>query len=101
MAGDHGDIFMTMKTIAAGEFKAKCLGMMDEVRETGEPYLITKRGVPVAKLVPVPPERKSKKSIFGCMVGEMEIVGDIDVSLWQEEYGDRDPIVEKWDRLNK
>ena len=89
-----------MKSVPAGEFKAKCLKIMDEVRETGEPYVITKRGVPVAKLVPVPRERK-RKSVFGCMRGQMEIVGDIDVSPWQEEFGDRDPIVEKWDRNNK
>jgi hypothetical protein len=35
------------------------------------------------------------------MRGEAEIVGDIDVSPWEEEFGDRDPTVEKWDRLNK
>jgi prevent-host-death family protein len=91
-----------MKRIAAGEFKARCLGILDQVRATGEPYVVTKRGVPVAQLVPVPkakPERK--KSIFGCLVGTMAIVGDIDVSPWEEEFGDRDPIVEKWDRLNR
>lgn len=88
-----------MKKVGAGEFKAKCLAIMDEVRETGEPYVITKRGVPVARLVP---ERsKKRKSIFGCMKGEAEIVGDIDVSPWEEEFGDRDPIVEKWDRLKR
>jgi prevent-host-death family protein len=90
-----------MKRVAAGEFKAKCLAMMDEVRETGESYVITKRGVPVAQLVPVTPEKRQKKSIFGCMVGTAEIVGEIDVSPWEVEFGDRDPIVEKWDRLHK
>ena len=46
-------IIVTMKTIAAGEFKAKCLQIMDEVDESGEAVIITKRGVAVAKLVPV------------------------------------------------
>ncbi len=41
-----------MKTMAAGEFKAKCLQVMDEVRSTRTPVVITKRGKPVAKLVP-------------------------------------------------
>jgi prevent-host-death family protein len=39
------------KCIAAGEFKAKCLALLDEVATTGMPLIITKRGKPVAKLV--------------------------------------------------
>ena len=35
-----------MKTIAAGQFKARCLRLMDEVRATREPVLITKKGRP-------------------------------------------------------
>ena len=42
-----------MKTIAAGKFKARCLTLMDDVQATRQPILITKRGKPVAKLVPV------------------------------------------------
>ena len=65
---------MVMKTIAAGTFKARCLRLMDEVQSTRQPLLITKKGRPVAKLVPAnePPD-----DIFGCMRGKMEIVGDI------------------------
>ena len=40
------------RTIPAGEFKAKCLKLMDEVNETGVPIIITKRGRPVSRLVP-------------------------------------------------
>ncbi|WP_420617714.1 type II toxin-antitoxin system Phd/YefM family antitoxin [Candidatus Poriferisocius sp.] len=40
------------RTISAGEFKAKCLKLMDEVNETGIPIVITKRGTPVSRLVP-------------------------------------------------
>ena len=40
-----------MKEMAAGEFKARCLAIMDQVRESGEPVLITKHGKPVARLV--------------------------------------------------
>ena len=43
----------SMKKIAAGEFKARCLTLMDDVQATRVPILITKRGKPVAKLVPV------------------------------------------------
>jgi prevent-host-death family protein len=41
------------KRIPAGEFKAVCLSLMDRVKETGEEFVITKRGRPVAKLTPV------------------------------------------------
>ena len=38
--------------IAAGEFKAKCLSLMDQVSQKQTTLVITKRGKPVAKLVP-------------------------------------------------
>jgi prevent-host-death family protein len=41
-----------MREMKAGEFKAKCLAVMDEVAATGEPVVITKRGKPIARLVP-------------------------------------------------
>ena len=41
-----------MKTIAAAEFKAKCLALIDQVHDEGEPITITKRGRTVARLVP-------------------------------------------------
>jgi len=99
ISSDHGDTLVTMKTIAAGVFKAKCLQIMDEVGTTGESVIVTKRGRAVAKLVPV--RESDPSSIFGCMRDSARIVGDITLSPWQEEFGDRDPIVEKWERLNK
>jgi prevent-host-death family protein len=57
-----------MRTMAAGEFKAKCLAVMDEVAATGEPVLITKRGKPVARVVaPEPVEPVTVDSIFGSL----------------------------------
>lgn len=64
-----------MKTMRAGEFKARCLKVMDQVRATREPVIITKRGRPVAKLVPV--DRRGD-DIFGCLKGVVEIVGEIE-----------------------
>ena len=61
--------------IKAGEFKARCLELMDRVAENREEYVITKRGKPVAKLVPVEPE--SKRDLFGYMKGTGMIIGDI------------------------
>jgi prevent-host-death family protein len=63
-----------MRTIKASEFKAKCLNIMDEVAATGEPVVITKHGVPVAKLVPA---RSKPKAIFGSMKGSVTYIGDI------------------------
>jgi prevent-host-death family protein len=64
-----------MKTMAAGQFKARCLKVMDEVQNTREPVVITKKGKPVAKLVPpdTPP-----RNILGCLKGVIQVVGDIE-----------------------
>lgn len=59
--------------IGAGEFKAKCLKLLDEVAETRHPLIITKHGKPVAKLVPMPP----RKDPFGAMAGSVLYEGDI------------------------
>jgi prevent-host-death family protein len=63
-----------MKTMAAGQFKARCLKVMDEVGSTREPVTITKHGRPVAKLVPVDGHQQD---VFGCLKGVIEIVGDV------------------------
>ena len=72
-----------MKQMAAGEFKAQCLAIMDQVRESGEPVLITKHGKPVAKLVPA---HNNADDIFGYMAGKVKIVGDIVGPVTPVEY---------------
>jgi antitoxin (DNA-binding transcriptional repressor) of toxin-antitoxin stability system len=67
-----------LKQMAAGEFKAKCLAIMDELNETGRPLIITKRGVPVMKAVPIRNAKKKKDDFFGRLKGIVEIVGDPD-----------------------
>ena len=67
-----------MKTMPAGEFKARCLRVMEEVRTRREPVVITKKGVPVAKLVPAD---ERSMDVFGCMAGTAEIVGDIEAPV--------------------
>lgn len=59
---------MTEETIAAGEFKAKCLKMMADVERTGQALIITKRGKPLVKIMPYIAE-DAPKSAFGCMKG--------------------------------
>ena len=65
-----------METIAISRFKATCLALLERVRKTGEPILVTKRGTPIAQILPPPPP-KVKDSGFGCMKGTIEVVGDI------------------------
>jgi prevent-host-death family protein len=69
--------------IAAGEFKAKCLHLLDEVQQTRMEIVITKRGRPVARLLPV---EEKPPTVFGRMKGSIKILGDI--------VG---PTGEKWD----
>jgi len=60
--------------VAAADFKANCLRLMDEVARQRRPITITKRGKPVAKLVPVETE---STGLFGRMAGSIKICGDI------------------------
>jgi prevent-host-death family protein len=62
--------------IPAGEFKAKCLKLMDQVARSGVPIVITKHGKPVAKLVP-PDETEARAPLFGYLAGCGSIRGDI------------------------
>lgn len=64
-----------MKTMSAAQFKAHCLAVMDEVRSTRDPVLITKRGQPVAKLVPADAVRDD---FIGHLEGVVKIAGDIE-----------------------
>lgn len=85
-----------MRTMGAGQFKAKCLAVLDEVHETGEPVLITKRGKPVARVTVVgesPSRQMSVDSIFESLQGLMSVADDA---------GDlAGPIfpIEDWDHL--
>ena len=63
-----------MKTIKASEFKAKCLQLMDEVAESGEPIVITKNSKPVSLLVPY---RSKPATLYGALKGSVIIEGDI------------------------
>lgn len=65
---------MKTRIMPAGKFKAQCLAVMDEVQKKRQAVVITKRGKPVAKLVPVEPQQDD---IFGFMKGKIKIKGDI------------------------
>lgn len=82
-----GQTTTDVRTMSATEFRSKCLGLIDEVFETGIEIVITKRGEPVARLVPY---RKRPKTLFGIDRGKIEILGDLDEPLgiaWDAEQG--------------
>jgi antitoxin (DNA-binding transcriptional repressor) of toxin-antitoxin stability system len=79
-----------MRTIAAGEFKQRCLALLDEVGASGELIVVTKRGKPVAQLTAVPAERQGDWR--GSMQGRGQIIGDLvapaaDAEDWNALHG--------------
>jgi len=75
LVNDHICYDVSMKKIAAAAFKAQCLTLMEDMRSTKQPLLITKRGKPIAKLVPVD---GVKDDFIGSLKGIMRIVGDVE-----------------------
>ena len=76
---------VVMKMMAAGKFKAQCLKVIDRVNATHEPVIITKKGRPIAKLVPT---GLPNEDFFGCLAGIIEIVGDIESPVQPAEDWD-------------
>ena len=76
-----------MKEIAISEFKAKCLGILEEVRKTRKPIRVTRFGKPVAEVVPPSPEKQPGRRL-GCMIGTARILGDIVGSISGESEWD-------------
>jgi len=62
--------------VPAGEFKAKCLALLDEVAETGETLVVTKRGKPVARVLPF----EDARSLRGSILREEDLVSPLDES---------------------
>ena len=76
-----------MQEIAISKFKATCLAVLERVRKTGEPILVTRFGQPVARIEPAT-SHPGKRIKLGGAAGTMEILGDIvgpisDISDWE------------------
>ncbi len=84
---DRGE---AVKTIAAGEFKAKCLAVIEQVKMSGEPVLITKRGKPVARLTSLDELRPEKRSILG----RLKHLGVLHGNIVASEFSDAE-----WERM--
>ncbi len=86
-----------MSEMGAADFKAHCLEVLDAVRRTRRPVVVTKRGIPVAKVVPADPPQRRR---LGELAGQVEIVGGdvltpvVPLTAWQEH-------LREWDELNR
>lgn len=65
-----------MQTIAISKFKATCLAVLENVRTTGEPVVVTRFGKPVAEVIPPPASPRPKKWL-GSLRDRGKILGDI------------------------
>lgn len=70
----HGNL-EGVKSIPAGEFKQRCLALLDEVEASGEPIVVTKRNRPVAQVAPIGPD--AGEDWRGAMRTRGEITGDL------------------------
>jgi len=70
---------IVMKTISASKFKAQCLALLDDVDESGGEIVVTKRGRPVAKVVPVDGDRgESMQGSVTQLVSDEELIAPIE-----------------------
>jgi prevent-host-death family protein len=72
---------MPERHVSASKFKAECLGLLDDVATTGRTLVVTKRGKPVARVVPVE-EAPSLRGSVTYQVTEEELIA---------------PLEERWD----
>ena len=71
-----GTLAIVERTISATRFKARCLALLDEVAETGEVLIVTKRGKPVARVEPVEPSRSLAGSVT-FLVSDDELIAPL------------------------
>lgn len=73
-----------MQKMAAAQFKAQCLAVMDHVSQSGRPVVITKHGKAVVKVVPV---SECEDEIFGALSGVARITGDVENTVPAGDWG--------------
>lgn len=78
----------SIRIIPAGEFKAKCLRLMQDIAEKRYPLIITKHGKKLVQIIPLP--TASTKTYFGCMKGTVTIKADITKPLDEEWNANED-----------
>lgn len=73
-----------MQTLSISEFKAKALGILDQITQTGEPVIVTKRGKAIVKVIPFSEEAGSNVpgKLKGTVLEEGDIVSPLGEELW-------------------
>jgi len=71
-----------METLTVSKFKATCLSVLEEVKTKRKKVRITKRGVPIAEIVPVNREKKGV-SLKGCVTFMGDIVSPVAGGEWE------------------
>jgi prevent-host-death family protein len=66
----------SIQEVAISEFKAKCLALLEEVDKTKVSLRVTKRGRPIAEVIPASPN-VAERNWLGSMADSMEITGDV------------------------
>ena len=69
------NVVMSRRTVGTTEFKARCLALLDQVAETGEPLVVTKRGRPVARVIPA--RQAGRASLRGSVTARGDLVASI------------------------
>ncbi len=77
-------VTMGHRAIKASQFKAECLGLLDEVAATGQELVITKRGRPVARVVPVE-DAPSLRGSVRFLVSDEELIAPLG-EAWNAEH---------------
>ena len=69
-----------MKTVSASEFKSRCLALLEEVRRTRRPLLVTRHGKPVAEISPhVPVKSEGENPLKGSILFQDDLIAPVDV----------------------
>jgi prevent-host-death family protein len=72
------------QVVPAGDFKQRCLALLDQVAETGTPIVVTKRGRPVARVVPIPPPNQSLRGSLRVVTEDEEDLYSTG-EVWEDE----------------
>ncbi len=79
-----GSMNQNEETINISDFKARCLQLLQATGEKGTGYTITKKGVPLARVIPV--TKKSRKPIRGSLKGLIKTDDDVVHWDWSSEF---------------
>lgn len=73
-----------MQTLSVSEFKAKALGLVEHIAQTGEPLIVTKRGKAIVKVIPFSENAEGNVpgKLKGSVLEEVDIISPIGEDIW-------------------